>query len=127
MAANLTSSPCSVARSSFCRGTNRTPDVSLDQREVVALERLVGEEGTVTGGEMGIFDEETEEETCPPVLVVKEVIGMEVEGGGGAAVVVVRELLSPLENAASPPLTHLPRGDTTRGWYRWVLSLAADR
>lgn len=60
------------------------------------LEVLVGVEGTVTGGEMGMLAEESDEETVPPAVVVKGVMGIEVEEEGGGAVVEETELLSGL-------------------------------
>lgn len=73
----------------------------------------MGVEGTVTGGETGLFEEDNEEDTAP-VLAVKGVMGMDVEDGGGA-VLEVTELLSGLEKDTSPPLRHRPREDTTSG------------
>lgn len=92
----LTSSPRSVARINFWRGTNKMSDISpVAQSELAMLEVLVGVEGTVTGGEMGMLAEERDEETVPPAVVVKGVMGIEVEDGGGA-VVEETELLSGL-------------------------------
>lgn len=79
------------------------------------LDVLVGVDGTVTGGEMGIFAEDKDEETFPPAVVVKGVMGMEVEEAGGAVVLEVTELLSGLENAVSPPMRQRPRGEMTNG------------
>ena len=110
----LTSIPRSVAKSSFCRGMNTTSGVSVDQNDPMALVVLVGVEGTVTGGDIGLDDDENEEDATIPPLVVKGVTGMEVEDGGGP-VLEVTELPSVLEKAMSPPLTQRPLGDTTNG------------
>lgn len=103
-----------MAKSSFCRGIKRISDTSPEvQNDPATLEVLVGVDGTVTGGEIGMFAEDREEETVPPP-VVKEVMGMEVEEGGGA-VVELTEVPSGLEYDTSPPLRHRPRGETTSG------------
>lgn len=95
---------------------NKISHISPDDQSepTTALEVLVGVEGTVTGGEMGMFAEESDEETFPPAVGVKGVMGMEVDEGGGA-VLEVTEVPSCLENVTSPPLRHRPRGEMTRG------------